>query len=174
MFVLLFQLLVSSLLFLRGGSVYLIGSLLFFNLALFLFLSLEPYWKIGAWLMYLVMAEVLLYIINIVYVKMFVYYSSIFNLIVILSGILVSFVAHQMKVSEKKYKPVNSEETEIVKDNPEQENKPEIKSYVLTNDNFIHSTDCSTVQDEDNVKIIGSKRYAESKKYTVCDVCQPF
>ena len=175
------------------------------NLLLFIVLSIEPFWRLGAWLIYLVMVEVFLFIINLFYVKKFIFISSIFNLAVIFFGIIIAFFAHIMKSQEDKSKnnfekPKNktghdeegpkenslkeNSEKEISKEeNPNEENteetKKEIKetenkSYVLSRDNVVHSFECDLLDSKEDATVIGSKRYAESKKYKVCEVCRPF
>ena len=187
--VLVLQLLAALLLVSGFDSAALSLGLLFLNVVLFVFLALEPYWKIGAWLVYLVIAGVSFYVLDLILLNRYLAYSGYLAIAALSLGILLVFIAHRMRLKEGEYIPKNapkdgfefedsgqplpmhSPKPEEPKEEPK---KVEIKSYIATKDNIIHAEGCELLKDEKDTKVIGSKRYAASGKFKPCEKCKPF
>ncbi len=165
-------------------SSYLLFGLFLLNIALLFFLVKEPYWKKGAWLVYLSFIEIMAYIINLAIFNILIFYFGLINLAGIFLAISVVIVAHIMKLNEAEetkeaygeYEEPQEEKKEII----EEENKIETKkidskTYIATPDKRVHLEDCPELEScPENKRIsIGSKRYARMK-YDSCKICNPF
>ncbi|MEK6916148.1 MAG: hypothetical protein AABW92_00230 [Nanoarchaeota archaeon] len=105
LFTLVLQLVLALLLVFKISSVNFAFWLLLLNVVLFVFLALEPYWKIGAWLTYLISVEVSFYVLNLMFFNTYLTYSGYLTLIALLFGIALVYVAHRLRIKEKEYIP---------------------------------------------------------------------
>ncbi|MBN2367477.1 hypothetical protein JXC34_00535 [Candidatus Woesearchaeota archaeon] len=174
--------------------------LLSINILLFIVLALEPYWKIGGWLTFIMQTEVNIFVLNFVVIEFWVPAFKILNLLTILSGLLVVLLAHKMRLEEEKQededendgwaheeqsgqekKPEEPKEEPEVKleetaeESAEEKKNIEVKSYFLY-ENKLHLSGCPELDNvpEEDISIIGSRRYAESNGYLPCEKCRPF
>ncbi|MCM2325451.1 MAG: hypothetical protein NDI94_03230 [Candidatus Woesearchaeota archaeon] len=151
-----------------------------FNTLFWLVLMLEPYWKIGAWLLFTGNAYVYIYSLNIMIFRKFVFVSTVIAGMSLAAGLILVMIAWSMK--QKEMKPLRKidetvEETSytsVEEKSPAEEEKKEkkpIQVYIAT-EKTLHKDDCNLVKGKG--KIIGSLRYAESKGLKSCKVCSPF
>jgi len=144
--------------------------LFFLNAVLFITLIIEPYWKVGAWLLFLTSIEVNLYVVNFFLYQRFLIIHKYLNIVAVFFALMITYVAHKMKEYEYDFEPDELDDPWDI------DNKIETKIYINTkSDNKIHSENCKELDnyDEDDKLIIGSKRYAE-EKFEPCDKCNPF
>jgi hypothetical protein len=151
-----------------------------FNTLFWLVLMLEPYWKIGAWLLFGSNAYMYIYSLNIMIFRKFVLISTVIAGLGLAAGLILVVVAWSMKHKEiTPFKKLDKEIDEISyapteEKSPVVEEKKEMKPtpiYIAT-EKTLHKDDCNLVKGKG--KIIGSLRYAESKGLKSCKVCSPF
>lgn len=203
---LIFQLMLSILI-LKSNIIIFALVLFLLNILNCLILVFEPYWKKGAWLIFIMIIEVFIYVTSVFLIKgNFIF--GVFNILSLICGIFIVMIAHFMKPSkidkntnssnnrEKKKQERNQESRHNIKteiDNKtnkfendisdsnedEQESEPVAKKnvkiqYFILQDKIIHKPDCNKYNKKLEFKILGSKRYAQSKQFSACESCDPF
>ncbi len=171
MFLLILEFLVLALSLLLNNS-YLIGVLFLLNFIFFIFLVKEPYWKKGAALSFLVFFEINFFIFNIFVMEFKIFFFYLVSLLTILFGLLIVLLAHRMKTLEKRH-AIHMRKKSYNKN--KEEKNPKYGTLVLVG-KTVHLEDCDVLEDvpEKDRVILGSKRYAKSKKYKPCKKCKPF
>jgi hypothetical protein len=73
------------------------------NIMIFILIITEPYWKLGAILVYMMFIEVMCYILNIFSFDRFVFFHHILNLLVLSAGAAITALAFKMNLEESRY-----------------------------------------------------------------------
>lgn len=203
LFILSFQLIVSSVIMFYTFNIYIMACLLLANIAMLYVLALEPSWKFGSWMLFLLFIELMSYILNIAVAKFFLAYHGYINLASLLFCEIIVAVAHRMNIENmldekmsgqnqkthngsagKKHKTPFEEDADEANlpsihsehgHGEKQAEKIEIKEFIADPKGIVHLSGCRDLgKYKDSEKTaIGSKRYAQSK-YKSCGKCSPF
>lgn len=177
-FFLVLELIYSLALFFNYNTLWM---LFIANLFVLLLLFLEPYWKIGGWLIYFMCVEVFIYFLNKMTYGYFIYLHSIINAFAVLFGLVLVIAAYVLKQregqpidEEQKFEELRKSHEQNNIENEEKIEKPNIVSKILlASGNTVHLKDCELAKKAKDARIV-NERYAKAMKMKGCKKCNPY